>query len=1183
MVRKPGKRDAVRPGTTGPPASRKPVARDARIPVVGVGSSAGGLDALQCFIRTIPARSGIAYVVVQHLDSSGADDLPALLSRDTRVPVVLAEDGDTVQPDRVYIIPPDRVLTLDKDRLRLARAGDPCGPRLPMDTLFHSMAQHAAERTVGVVLSGNGSDGSLGLRAIRAAGGLAIAQQPATADDASAVRSARAAGLVDHVLPVPQMIRVIRRFVDHPHVRNRAADSARPGDHFDAILSFMHARWNVDFSGYRKDTLIRRITRRMGLCQVARPPEYLKRLRDQPEEVNALFSDLLIQVTRFFREPESWEVLRRDVLPRLVEEAASEAPIRAWVPGCATGEEAYSIAMLLLELREQSRRNFPIQVFASDLDPGALEVARLGAYPESIAADVSPERLQRFFTGNDHHYQVNQHLRDILVFGRQDVLADPPFSRLDLISCRNLLIYLEPATQQRVLERFHFGLKPGRFLFLGNGETVGPQSDLFQPVTRKARIYRRQASDRVDRRHRAAAAPSPDSALLAHAREVVLERLTTPCVLINRRLEILALFGPTSRYLTQPTGRLTADLLSWVRETMRSRLRVAIQTALRRNEPTTVSGIRIRRGTAQVSVACTVEPISSAPQTDGLLLVAFQDEAPPPSLKRKPGRPAEEGRIRQLEQELRLAREEFQSSVEQLERSSEELRAANQEVLSMNEELQSANQELEASREELQSVNQELVAVNARLEGRLAELQDLNEDIANLLASTDLPLIFLDRRLLIRRFTPAMQRLFRLIPTDIGRPLADITGTVEDPDLLSDAERVLERLAPIEREVRSGDGQLFVRKVLPCRTGDNRIQGVVITFADASRRHAADREVQESRDFAEAVVETMMEPLLIVDEGLVVRGANSRFYETFRANPPEVLGVRLTDLGFGDWNVPELRHLLQAIQASDRPDPGTVVLRRQFKTIGERVIRVNVRALERDGQRLVALAMEDVSGEVAAEEARNDMLRQMVIWEEKERHRLALELHDEAGQHVTAFLLGLAALKSSHTDPASATVIEQLQQLADELARSLHGLSLQLRPMALDEHGLVRALQSYLEDLAQRHHLEVDFQSSGAEGRLPSHLETVLYRVTQEAVTNVLKHAEARKVSVVLDLRRNQARLAIEDDGKGFDPDRVATPSGHLGLRGIRERVTLVGGQVIVESEPGKGTTVFVTIPLRGG
>ena len=1207
--RKPRSTKPTKPA--GAPAKRKVSAGSGKaphisgvarpLPIVGIGASAGGFEALQVFFQTIPPEPGAAFIVVQHLDPTRVSEMAGLLGRKTSLLVIQAEDGVVLKPNVVYTIPPDRYLSVAAGKIRLTQPAEPRGMRLPIDVLFYSLAEEAAECAIGVVLSGNGADGSLGLRAIKGHGGLGVVQDPATAQYDAMPRNAIATGLVDYVLPPARMMEAILCFVNHDYVQkptNGEGDAKVPG-HVDSILALLHARRNVDFSGYKKGTLLRRIDRRMSLRQLTRRVEYHKLLRENADEVNALFNDLLIQVTRFFREPESWKVLETQVIPRLISEADKDTPIRVWVPGCASGEEAYSIAMLLMEMVEASQKRIPIQVFASDLDRSSLDQARAGSYPDTIAADVSPQRLDRFFTRTDHRYVVNQSLRDTVVFTQHNLLVDPPFSRLDLVSCRNVLIYLEAAMQRHVFGLFHFALKPARFLFLGNSETIGQQVELFQPVSKKARVYRRLGAARIDRLRMSLAglvttgplilpgiapvAPR-ETAALAQAREVVLEHYTAATALINRRMDILSLFGPTQDFLTQPSGPLTANILAWVREGVRSKLRMALQTAVRKNAPVEVRGLRIRRGDAVVLMSLKVEPLTTLPESDGLLLVVFSEEKPD-TVQSRGRRQAtrEEPLVQQLEYELKVARDDLQASVEQLESSNEELRATNEEILSMNEELQSSNEEMETSKEELQSVNEELSAVNSQLEGKLIELQAANDDITNLLTSTDLPVLFLDREFLVRRYTPGIARLFRLIGSDLGRPLSDISTVVDDPGLMEHAREVLIRLSPMEKEVTTISGQGFLRRVMPYRTDDDRIDGVVITYTDISERIRADRVIRESRDFAEAIIETLREPLLVLDEHQVVRTANAAFYRAFKVGRESVLGRRIYDIGNREWDIEDFRRLLETMLPRHQ-EIRNLEITRVFAGVGERAICVNARTLEMFGQKVILVALEDITHRLEAERTRTHVLRQLVGAEEKERHRLALELHDETGQHVTAFLLGLATLKGTYADqPDSRALIENLQGRAEELARHLHGISLQLRPTALDDHGLERALANYVDDVTLRHGLEIDLHTDKNLVRLPSHIETVLYRVTQEALTNVLKHAKSTKVSVILARKRKEVSLIVEDNGAGFKPDEVLEngDKAHLGLRGMRERVMLAGGTLTVESEPGAGTSLFARIPLQ--
>ncbi|HXJ83012.1 MAG TPA: chemotaxis protein CheB, partial [Candidatus Methylomirabilis sp.] len=854
-----------------------------------MGASAGGLDAFTRFFQAMPPDSGMAFVLIQHLDPTHESMTAELLGKHTRMPVREVAGDVPVQADHVYVIPPNKYLSIGKGVLRLSPPVERRAMRMPIDFFFRSLAEDQQERAIGIVLSGTGSDGTLGLKEIKTVGGMAIAQDPGTIQHAGMPRSAIANDAVDHVLAVEKMPEMLLKYAQHPYV---AADRVPPSaettaDDLTRILALVRARLRFDFTGYKKGTLLRRVRRRMGLRHVERMVDYLRLLRGDDEELKALFKDLLIGVTRFFRDPPAWRFLEEKVLPALLREREAAAPLRAWVAGCGTGEEAYSLAMLLSEQVQAAPRSGPIQIFASDVNDQALDFARAGVYPESIASDVSASRLSRFFVKGENTYRVNKELREVVVFARQNLIADAPFSRLDLISCRNVLIYLEPEVQKRVLTLFHFSLVEGGRLFLGSAESIGGADDLFDTVSKRWRLYRRIGPTRHDRLDVAVMAqgePAPhrDSAnaprptanhLVARMQRMLLERYAPATVVINRRHEILFFSGPIDQFLTQPAGPPTHDLLDRLREGLPSRLRRMIHRAVAQGLPQTAPDARVRRDAAWHRVRVIVEPLKGSAEADGLLLVSFVDrEAEPgPVLDTAPATPleGEDTVVRQLEDDLRTSREDLQSTIEEHETSNEELRAANEEVMSVNEELQSTNEELETSKEELQSLNEELNTVNAQLQTKVDELERVNNDLGNLLTSTNIATVFLDPQLRVRRFTPAATRLFSLIPSDIGRPLADIKQTFTDPELLDDARAVLEQLTTRQAEVQVGDGRWYMRQVLPYRTQDGRIDGVVLTFSDvaADALHAARSELEGTLRSLSAILDNAADAIISIDEG----------------------------------------------------------------------------------------------------------------------------------------------------------------------------------------------------------------------------------------------------------------------------------------------------------------------------
>lgn len=837
-------------------------------PVVGVGASAGGLDAFRKFLQGVSADSGVAYVLVQHLDPNHESMMAELLNRHTAVPVLEAEDGMRIEPNHVYMIPPNKFIRIADHGLFLDEPTHRRGLRMPIDYFFRSLAEARREAAICVILSGTGTDGTQGLREVKAAGGMAMVQNPDTADYDGMPRSALSTGLVDFVLPIEEMQEALANYLKHPYLRARSAgqsiSQAKP-DTFRAIVNLLRAHTDFDFRCYKPGTLDRRIHRRMGLRHIRDAAEYLKLIRKDRDELQLLFKDLLIGVTRFFRDPEVWDVLRDEVMTPLVESKRYEEPIRVWVVGCATGEEAYSIAILVFEELEKQQKNLPVQIYATDLDADAVETARAGWYPGSIVADISPHRLSRFFIEEGDGYRVGKRLRESVVFATQNVISDPPFSRLDLVSCRNLLIYLEPSVQTRLMELFHFALQEGGVLFLGTSESTNQSADLFSPVSKIWRIYRRTGSMRPGRggfpivpaaaegrtSHKTPSrliADKGDGARAEIAKRILLEQFAPASILVNRRFEVQYYYGPVRDYLDYPTGEPEVELPNLALDGLKIKLRDALIRALHKNNTAEDVARSVKRNGGTVAVHVKVQPVTH-PSDDGpLLLVSFRDEplAVSPDTDRtsreEERTPEEKSALHQLEFELQATREDLQSTIEELETANEELKASNEEVMSMNEELQSSNEELKTSREELQSLNEELTTVNNQLQEKVQELEDTNNDLTNLLVSTDIATLFLDTSLKIRRFTPAASELLHLIDGDIGRPIDDLAPRLEDPKLLRDTRKVLRQLQPAEAEVAHESGQSFLRRILPYRTSDNKIDGVVVTFADVTAlREAADQ------------------------------------------------------------------------------------------------------------------------------------------------------------------------------------------------------------------------------------------------------------------------------------------------------------------------------------------------------
>ncbi|MGE5191336.1 MAG: chemotaxis protein CheB, partial [Deltaproteobacteria bacterium] len=734
-------------------------------PVAGIGASAGGLDAFKKFFTAMPADSGIAFVLIPHLDPKHESLMVELISRHTTMPVVEAADGMAIEANRVYVIPPNKYMTISGGVLRLTGPVERAGPQTSIDLFLRSLAEDRLEKAICIILSGTGAHGTLGLQAVKAAGGMAMIQDPATADYPVMPQSAIATGLADYILPVEQMPEALHNYIQHFYGGTGPVEAgvAKAPDELNQLLALLRARLKLDFRCYRKKMLTRRIERRMSLSHFERLADYLAFLREHPEELKHLSRDLLISVTSFFRDREAWHALETKVVAPLVRSKEPDEPVRVWDIGCATGEESYSLGILLLEQLAAEQKYCPIQIFATDVDDDALEVARQATYPESISADVSPERLSRFFSrASESAYQISKPLRETVVFAHQNLITDAPFSKLDLIVCRNLLIYLDPEMQKKVISLLHFALSSGGFLFLGPSETIGRNVDLFEPVSAKWRLYRRIGPSRVDglqlpvmqlapRRAKAATAERPclPAKLAELAQNFLLRRFALACVVINRNYDVLHFAGPTEDYLIQPGGPPTHDLLSLARPGLETKLRVVIQRAIRQNTPQSVKDVMMRHGGRNRRVNIDVEPLTLSKQTEGLLLVAFQEQphAGKETLAESKARAQSEesNLMRQLELELETTREDLQSTVEELESSNEELKSSNEEIMSMNEELQSTNEELETSKEELQSLNEELTTVNNQLQDKVQDLETASNDMANLLNCTDIATVFLDR------------------------------------------------------------------------------------------------------------------------------------------------------------------------------------------------------------------------------------------------------------------------------------------------------------------------------------------------------------------------------------------------------------------------------------------------------
>ena len=831
--------------------------------VAGLGASAGGLEALGSFFEAMPDDSGIAFVVIQHLSPDHKSMMAELLGRNTRMPVCQAEDGMPVEPNHVYLIPPKKCLTIFHGKLVLTEWDSNKGPNLPIDLFFSSLAEDHGERAIAIALSGTGSDGTRGIRAIKEAGGLVMIQDEHSAKFSGMPHSAIATGLADYILPAPDMPPALLKLIQHPLLALPGGKHLHPpANIMQKIEGLIRAQTGIDFSGYKQSTVVRRLERRMGICQVRDAGQYFEVLRQSPQEVTAFVNDLLINVTRFFRDSEAFDSLRDEVIPAIFANASKERAIRVWVPGCATGEEAYSIAILMHEHAATLREKYDVRIFASDVNKKTIEFAGAGIYPGSIAADVSADLLARYFVKVESGYRICRSIRDQIVFARQNILNDPPFTRMDLVSCRNLLIYLQTPWQRKVLSILHYALRSEGWLFLGSSEAVGEQQNAFAPINAKARIFQKRGGTALTVSERARIAPSsapahetpsvpphddstgvkrPQDKLWNAINAKLLADFAPTCFAVNERDEILYSFGQPQAFIALQTGRAHLNLLKLVPRDLSFALSTAIREARKKNAAVRYRGVKFRRDHATRLLDLKVEPMPADGGAPAAWLVFLEESGKPvPAPAGEDFDPGNRSiqRIADLEEDLQSSRENLQAAIEQKETSAEELQASNEELMAANEELQSSNEELE-------SVNEEQATLNSEYQQKNDELLVANNDIDNFLRTAQIGTIFLDKTLHIRRFTPVVAEEMKLLPQDAGRLLTDLSHPLIH-ELGSEAQRVLRDKAPVEKTVETRPGVWHLLRISPYRREGTTDEGIVVTFVNVSALKQAQHDLQKS-------------------------------------------------------------------------------------------------------------------------------------------------------------------------------------------------------------------------------------------------------------------------------------------------------------------------------------------------
>jgi two-component system CheB/CheR fusion protein len=1170
--------------------------------VVGVGASAGGLDALKQLVGRIPPDTGLAFVVLQHLPPSQIGQLASLLAAATALPVIDVASGHRIEPDTILVVPPHTSAHLFRGALVLRTARPGVRPRQPIDTLFASIADVLRERAIGVVLSGTACDGTEGLRAIRAAGGLTFAQDPSTAQFDEMPRSAIAAGAAEIVLSPAQIgdeIGEIAKLGPRPGV---ALERSATVTGIDRVLGQLREASGIDFSSYKRTTIERRLARRLAKHQFGSLDEYSSYLTAHPDEASVVYEDLLIHVTEFFRDRPVLDRLVEHVLPELLRGKSAAASVRVWVPGCSTGEEVYSLAILLIELCGDRSR--PLQLFGSDLSERAIECARQGQYPETIAAQVGEERLARFFHREEAGYRINRDVRERCVFVRHDLVTDPPFSKLDLVSCRNVLIYLGASLQQRVLPIFHYALNQPGYLVVGPAETVAGFEAQFQPIDADARIYARKPGPRTSltfpiasqlgrlpaRRPADAVRPALD--VQREVDHMLLARYAPPCVVIDENLEVVQFRGRTGSYLEAAPGQPQLNVLKMAREGLASELPLAIQRARQSDGPVRQDVVIVHERGQEQKLHLEVVPLRGEASARRHFLVVFEPavNGPAPPTRRAPGKLRLQDRrdIDRVRQELDATKGYLTSIVAQHLATSEELGISNEELQSTNEELQSTNEELQTAKEELQSTNEELETVNEELQRGNINLREANDDLVNVLASVDIAIIIVDLERQVRRFTPKARAVMKLIPGDVGRPIADLRPSVEVAGLDGMIAEVIETLAVRESEVHHPDGTSYRMQIRPYRTTDHKISGAVIAFVDITALRAA-------RDHAAAIVGTVPTPLAVIDQRLVVRSANPAFFAMFDTTAFALVGRALLEVG--EWCPPTLRARLEEVAVTGA---GFENLELEFRGhAGDRVLRLGARALPPAEARLILVAIADVTEHRRLEQVRAAARRERDAFLDAVSHELRTPL--------SAILLWAEALRElEHADPRRLRAIETIEssaraevQLVDDLLDLALSRTSELvvKLVSIDPSPIVEAAVEAARPAADTKRIAIE--TTLATGPKIAADPRRLRQIASNLLGNAIKFTpEGGTVTVALDRDRGAMELRVRDTGPGIPPEFLSrvfeafsqadpsiTRTHHglgIGLALVRHFVVRQGGTIDVASPgAGQGATFTVRIPAR--
>lgn len=1200
--------------------------------VVAVGASAGGLEAFSELLRSLPANTGMAFVFIQHLDPTHPSMLPELLAKTSRMPVLESKNGQDFKANHVYVMPPNVNMKISGDRFRLTpRASEP-GLHTPIDYFMRSLAEGRNRRAIGVVLSGTASDGTRGLAAIKAEGGITFAQDEKSAKYPGMPHSAVASGCVDFVLPPGKIARELAKMSGHSYLgedkiqpKLAPAEPEHPHEDLTRIFAALRKTGGADFSQYKSGTVQRRALRRMAIHKIERVSDYAKFLERHPKEVQQLYQDLLIPVTSFFRDLEAFESLKKKVLPTILKDKSANKSIRVWTPGCSTGEETYSLAMILLEFLGDRASSYQIQLFGTDANERGIEKARAGIYHERISHEVSPMRMRRFFTTVDEGYRISRSIRDMCVFARQNVAEDPPFSHMNLVVCRNLLIYLGQELQRKVIPVLHYALRPNGFLFLGNAESVAGFQEFFAPFDKKHKIFVKKpiagrlhydfSANRYPRETAItdrATARSKRSLGLDQQHEadrVVLNAYAPPEVVIDENMEILQFRGAIGPYIEPSPGKATLHLFKIARKEFVAELRLAVNEAKKHHTAVKRRTVEFKRNGKTRSVNISIEPLMSTGE-DRQYLILFERILPTVQASGKSARfrarsGSAKSEFAELRRKLTATEDHLRATIESKEASEEEYQSANEEILSANEELQSTNEELETSKEELQSANEELNTVNDELHTRNAELDRTNSDLRNLLANTTLPVVMVDRGLRIRRLTAASSKILRIVPSDIGRPLTDIRWNLDIPNLEELILGVIETLTPKEVETQDKEHHWYSLQIRPYRTTDDKIDGAVLVLTDIDDAKQASERIKKANVFMQEVLDTVREPLVVLTTDLKIVYVNPSFLRTFGVTAGVTEGKLFYTLGNGQWNIPKLQKRLGEATSKE-----TALLdfevEHDFPKLGKKTMLLNARKIDgghRD-EALMLLAIEDVTERREREREREregegalahhshaiqELSTKLLRSQDEERRKIARELHDSIGQQLVYAKMSVETINKGVTTEKESQTLSHVAEALDRCLTETRTISYLLHPPFLETVGFRSAAKWYLEGFAERSGIRVNLNMPAEQKRsLRGNIELVLFRILQESLTNVHRHSKSASVDVRLEVNGSEVVLEVRDHGKGISDEvlerfRTTGDGAGVGLSSMRERVNELGGRLEIQSDEGAVIRVFLPLPDVSG